>query len=167
MKTKNEYNHGEFTIATTDIFQFSYEDYVESCEDCGIEPAEEDSNAYWEWCAEQRDFNYEDDMYAIEECEAYNVPCIITGRLGLWNGRHGIAPTKCDSVYDGIQKCIGQSIDDVDVKFNNGVIEVTAHHHDGTNVFEIHALSKKGLKKVGDDYQKHDFKRLPYLYAIY
>jgi hypothetical protein len=55
---------------------------------------------------------------------------------------------------------------DVLVEYNDGVITVEAYHHDGCNSFTIKALSKKGIAKQSADYKGHDFKRLPYLYAI-
>jgi hypothetical protein len=46
------------------------------------------------------------------------------------------------------------------------VITVDCYHHDGCNSFTIKALSKKGIAKQFAEYKEHDFKRLPYLYAI-
>ena len=72
---------------------------------------------------------------------------MITGSLGLWNGRPTIAPVLCNNLVEAIEKCFG-SCDDLEVNLENGHLEVLAKHHDGTNCFEIHILSKKGLREV-------------------
>ena len=163
---KVDYKHGKFTILTNSTDGFDYDEYVDFCEVNGIEPQGEDSDAFYEWCEEESQVNFECDMENIKDCKQYNVPVVVTGSLGLWDGRHEIVPTRMDSVYDAIQKCISNDICYVDVEYNDGEIKVSAAHHDGTNHFTINALSKKGIEKVGDDYKPHDVKRLPYLYAI-
>lgn len=176
---KNDIFKGEFTLATTDILQFEYADFEDWWRDNHDEDEEipsEYSCEFLDWCAEERDINWECDMENIETCEKYNVPVVITGALGLWWGHPTIVPEKCDSVKDAIDRIIGKGdYDDVDIIFNNGIIDVQGHHHDGTNCFEIHALTSKGLAKFDtaernwediSELKKWDCKRLPYLYAI-
>jgi hypothetical protein len=109
----------------------------------------------------------ESDMENIEDCKAYNVPVVVMGTLGLWWGRPEIKPERYESVADAINDCIVRSdTQDAHVEFNDGVILVDCYHHDGCNSFTIKALSKKGIAKQYAEYKEHDFKRLPYLYAI-
>lgn len=162
---KRDYKHGTFTLATTDTDGWSYEDYKEWCEDNGIEPEDENSDGFWEWCREETDLNWESDLENIKSCKEYDVPCIITGTLGLWWGRPTIKPERMESVYDAILRCIGEA-DIVTVQWNDGVVTVDAYHHDGCNCFTIKALSKKGIAKQYAEYKDYDTKRLPYLYAI-
>lgn len=167
---KNDYNHGKFTIATNKISEddFYYEDYVEYCEDMDIEAGDKDSDEFYDWCAEETYNNFECDLSNIKSCKQYNVPVAIEGSLGLWWGKPTIEAVVMDNVYDAIMRCI-EKCDYVTVEFDNGVINVFATHHDGTNCFTIHALSNKGIRKndnYNTDFKDWDFKRLPYLYAI-
>ena len=164
---KPDYKHGKFTLLTTEIDTeaFSREDYEEFCEVNGMEPGDESD--FFDYCAEETQVNYEADMDNIEACKEYNVPVVVTGTLGLWWGHPEITPQRYESVADAINDCVVRSdCHDVLVEFNDGAIDVYASHHDGTNCFTIKALSKKGVAKQYAEYKEHDFKRLPYLYAI-
>lgn len=164
---KTDYKHGKFTILTSviDTDGFDREDYEEWCEDNNIEPGDEDD--FFDWCAEETQTNYEADMDNIRYCKEYNVPVVLYGTLGLWWGHPEIKPERFESVEDALNRCInGSDCNDVLVEFNDGVITVEAYHHDGCNCFTIKALSKKGIAKQSTEYKDHDFKRLPYLYAI-
>ncbi len=164
---KTDYKHGKFTILKSEIDTdaFDREDYKEWCEDNGIEDGGDEG--FYDWCAEETQVNYESDMDNIESCDEYNVPVVVTGTLGLWWGRTEIRPERFESEADAIQRCIiGSDCHDVHVEFNDGVITVDCYHHDGCNSFTIKALSKKGIAKQYAEYKEHDFRRLPYLYAI-
>lgn len=147
MKTKTDYVHGEFVIATTEVDYDSYrEEYKNFCEDMGCEPSEE---RYLRWCEDDARMNWDYDMENIRNHKAYNVPVKTNGTLGLWWGRPVIEEQTSLSVYDAILKCIG-TCDDAVVRYNDGKIEVEAMHHDGTNCFTI---------------SRADGKRFKYLYA--
>lgn len=123
---------------------FSYEDYKENCKCNNREPQDENSEDYWEYVADMRNMYYEDAMHEVKHTKELNTPVLITGTLGLWDGSHTIYPQCMDNVYSAIQRCWGNGIQDMDVTFEDGVFYVNAYHHDGTNCFEIHKLSKKG-----------------------
>ena len=174
---KRELYKGDYTLATTDILQFDYLDFKDwyldnyDVEDEDEIP-DEHSSEFWDWCADE----WECDLDNIKCCGKYNVPCVITGTLGLWNGRPDIIPVKMDSVYDAIMKIARSGVDDIDVKFVNGIIEVQGHHHDGTNCFEIHALTQAGIRRFENAESRYEdvnevkpymVKKLPYLYAIF
>ena len=168
---KTDYKHGKFTILKSEIDTdaFDYEDFKAWREDMGMEPLDEEEmdEAFYDWCAEETQANYEADMDNIEFCKEYNVPVVVTGTLGLWWGHPEIKPERFESVADAIRRCMnGSDCQDVLVEFNDGVITVDCYHHDGCNSFTIKALSKKGIAKQYAEYKEHDFKRLPYLYAI-
>lgn len=129
-----------------EYLNISYEDYKEWCDEMDEEIHPEDSPEYWEQCYRifENDWDdFEDNM----EYSAWNLPCMITGVLGLWNGRPTIEPVYCETLIEAIQKCFS-GCDDAEVILENGYITVLGKHHDGTNVFEIHILSKKGLIEV-------------------
>lgn len=165
---KIDYKHGKFVILTSryDEDGFDWADYKEFCEVNGYTPTKK---GFTQWVAQEIQDNYEQDLENIKNCKQYNVPVLITGRLGLWDGSHEIVPVVETSVHSAIKRMLGRDINDIDAWYDNGRIEVSTYHHDGTNNFEIRALSKKGL-----DYQHNEnpiwdrkhWKRLPYLYAI-
>ena len=160
-KTKIDYTHGRFVIATTEYDVEDYrEEYEDFCEEMDIQGDEE---AFLRWCYDQARLVWEDDLDAIEKFEPYNVPVIIEGSLELWWGRPDIKPVRCESVYEAIEKCVNNS-DDATVTYDDGVINVEARHHDGTNLFTITALSAKGKQKKFGVYNGTDKKRLTYLY---
>ena len=168
---KTDYKHGKYTILKSEIDTdgFDREDYIDFCEDNGIEPGVGDDfeHNFFDWCAEETQAYYEACMDNIEFCAEYNVPVVVTGTLGLWWGHPEIKPERFESVADAIRRCInGSNCDNVLVEFNDGVITVDCYHHDGCNSFIIKALSKKGIAKQYAEYKEHDFRRLPYLYAI-
>ena len=165
---KTDYKHGKFTLLTSEIDTDAYtrEDYEEWCEMNDFEPTD-DEDDFFDYCAEETQANYESDMHNIESCKEYNVPVAVTGTLGLWWGHPEIKPERYESVADAIHDSIERSDSyDVLVEYNDGVITVNCYHHDGCNSFTIKALSKKGIAKQYAEYKEHDFKRLPYLYAI-
>ena len=164
---KIDYKHGTFTILKSEIDtdDFTREDYEAYCEDNYLEAGDEDD--FFDWCAEETQANYEADMENIETCREYNVPVLVTGTLGLWWGHPEIKPVRFDSVADAIHSCVERSDSyDVLAEYSDGVIILNCYHHDGCNSFIIKALSKKGIAKQYAEYKEHDFKRLPYLYAI-
>lgn len=126
------------TLATTinDPQAFGYEDYLEFCDINGYTPDEDGSDGFLNWVYEEIALNYECDLQNIRNFKNYNVPVKVTGTLGLWDGRHEIAPAVFDSVYDAIIECVYRA-DDAEVIWDDGEIIVNAYHHDGVNVFHI------------------------------
>lgn len=162
-------------IATTHSDVFTYEEYCQMCELDNVEPDKEESQDFLERCAEAAEINWTEDLEAIGSYKKYNVPVIVTGSLGLWNGRQDIVPIIKDSVIEAINEIIfgTRCSFEADVNFNleGGYIEVLISHHDGQNLFEIRALSESGLKKFRNTTIGHkcsldesDFKTLPYIY---
>lgn len=147
MKTKTDYDHGEFVIATTEVdYEGYHDDYVAFCDKYHLEYNDE---KFCRWCEDETRMNWEQDMESIKEYRGYNVPVKINGTLGLWWGRPVIEEVEEKSVWDAIQRCL-RDADDATVKYNDGRVEVEATHHDGTNCFTI---------------SRADGKRFKYLYA--
>ena len=135
-----------------DTYTPTYDEYVETCDNNGIEPQGENSEGYWDYIAFCQQ-NYWDDLKINLKCSMEAMqPCLVTGSLGLWDGRRTIYPTRCDNLLQAIQRCCGHSIDNIVIDVEDGVVNVKAMHHDGTNHFYIQPLSKKGLKATANWY---------------
>ena len=128
--------------------------YAQITDDNTILNSRDDDSAFIEWVfGEYLNTEWTDLLDNIKYSKYGNIPCVIVGTLGLWNGRKDIYPTKCDDLVSAINKCAG-SASNVIVILNNGCIEVNAMHHDGTNCFEIHLLNKLGIDTMGADLTK-------------
>ena len=152
-----------FTLLdTTEMLE--YADYVNFCEANEITPEPENSDDYWNWVSEERQHNVEDFLLNLQYAKINEEPVMITGSLGLCDGRREIYPMlvkgseyekrnngewkyKNPAIKNAIEKCMN-GMDDVKVEYANGDIVVHGYHHDGTNIFTIHKLSKKGMKIV-------------------
>lgn len=154
--TKNTAN---FTIFDSSC-DYDYEDYKEMCEMNDWEIHPEGSNGYWDTMARIREFECED-FWDNLRYSGIKGRVMITGHLGLWNGRPEIVPVLADNLYEAVSKCIDGDIMDFKLTYNCGVIEVEAYHHDGCNYFELHLLSKRGEDEAsrpkywyyGEDYE--------------
>lgn len=122
----------------------SYDSYVEYCKEClGCEPSDENSEEYWDYVNEMNESEYvsmRENMAYSKQCQC---PVIITGKLGLWDGKHEIYPVRCDTLYDAISEC-SKNADSVKVEYQDGVVRVHSYHHDGCNSYQIHKISKRG-----------------------
>lgn len=153
-----------YTLLSTfvDTNDFDYDDYLEFCEMNNIEPAEKDSPEFYEWCVDETNLNIECDWENLTEYDKDFSHFVITGKLGLWNGKHEILPIIEDSLCNAIKKCIsGGSILDYKVTLDTetGVVSVSAHHHDGVNFFNIYLLTDEGFDAITnaiDDYKYGD-----------
>ena len=90
------------------------------------------------------DCDWDDFKMNLKNCKWVDVPCVIIGSLGLWNGRENIIPTYCEDLETAIKKCVGRN-DYVTIKQVGGHIEVCGAHHDGLNFFAIYLLNDKGI----------------------
>lgn len=119
---------------------FNYSEYVEYCEEMGIEPQGENSKGYWDWVSELSQIYFEEDVEQIGDniTNAYETS-VLSGSLGLWYGNREIEPLKFDSLPDAIDKVLKSFDYDcvVRIYLDNGKVTISCAHHDGTNHFEI------------------------------
>lgn len=128
---------------------FEYEDYKEFCEEMELKVYPEDSADYWSFVEHERQNNWDDFNANMEFCKFKGQPCMITGQLGLWNRTPTIVPVLCDDIMAAIKKCLDNNFAfECEIILTDGHVNVNVHHHDGTNCFEIHLLSKKGEREV-------------------
>lgn len=168
-------NQGPVTLLTNDILAYdNYEDYLTLCDDFDREPQGEDSEDYYNYMQHEMEANWEDDLYELSHME--KMPVVVMGTLGLWWGKPEIQPLMFNSLHDAIIDVSSESAATMDAEWEGGVVTVKVAHHDGTNVFTIRALSKKGQDKFRiakerwedvllQDLKEWDFKRIPYPYA--
>lgn len=50
--------------------------------------------------------SFEDFMESLRYSSIAQRACVVTGRLGLWNGSPEIVPTVCKTMADAIYKCV-------------------------------------------------------------
>lgn len=162
MENKENKKH---ILLSTDIFNYSYDDYLEWCEECEVEPIyPEDSSEFFGWCHEQVDQDIDCDCENMRYSKYANRNFVITGSLGLWDGKHIIQPVVMNGLVDTIMKCVsGRDICNYDVFINDDEDYITVHamHHDGTNVFQIHLLSSKGAINYNEAYEKWNYEDGP------
>lgn len=141
-------------VLTTDIFNYTYTDYLEYCEEYSITPNAKNSPEFFNWCHEQVDSDLKCDCENIRCSEYENRHYMVTGSLGLWDGSHKVRPRVCYGLVNTIMSCTeNQGIEDFDVFINEGEDYITVHakHHDGTNIYEIHLLKHGEAQKWEDD----------------
>lgn len=129
---------------------FDYSDYLEFCEANDIEPLPEDSQGFYDWCADTQSIYYRDDLSNLNSSKLQYRTFVIEGSLGLWNGRTTIKPIVVCGIMNAINRCFRRSIHDLDATLDtrDGVIYVNAYHHDGTNSFILRMLNKNGEKWI-------------------
>lgn len=134
----------ERLITSTNPDGYTYEDYLEFCEINKIEPGDEESLEFAEWQVDEARERFWDDIAEINHYKPYNVPVVVTGHLGLWDGKHEIRPVEKDSVGMAIDCAMCGSIEDMQINYDDeGFLVIYAHHHDGTNCFEVRAKDGK------------------------
>lgn len=106
---------------------------------------------YWEWLSQTIGEECQEFWNGLEhrKKEGYKDYCVVTGSLGLWNGRRGGICTTFDNLYDALAKCSTDALEIV-VSVEDGAIHFDTYHHDGVNHFEIYVLGY-------DDYNKVDW----------
>lgn len=125
-----------------------YKDYAKMCRDNDEKPRPEGTQAYYDHIGNLAKQDL-DDFKANLQYSEYNLPCMMTGTLSLWNGRPDLCPVKYDSLLEGVKDILRRAdCDDWEIILTEGYLELRGLHHDGTNVYELHLLSAKGLKEV-------------------
>lgn len=128
---------------------YSRDDYHEFCLINDIEFDETDDHAFWEWCKDEADADWDNILWEIKHYDKTHYGnYFVDANLGLWNGnRNGF------NVFNSLEKAFWACCDNMDYLIiegeKNGDINITAIHHDGTNHFTI--------KKITDEaYDRYD-----------
>lgn len=142
-----------------DFFE-GFVDYIEGCTDGHVEGEGTDMKGVWDngevfetfwgWYYRECECIEEDFFDGFRGAqEQHPTKCVVSGCLGLWNGKHVIVPTICKSIYSAVQKCLKDAYEYV-IKIEDGVLVVENHHHDGTNIFEIRIFNEENIEKIED-----------------
>lgn len=115
-------------------------------------------------CFNQDDYDMM--MDTLKELTNQTTYHVIYGSLGTWRGRFNIYP-QVDIHLDSLVKK-AMSNCDCSVKLVDGKIEITSHHHDGTNYYTIQPLNRKGEQRYDDGKisEDDDFKKYVKKYNI-
>ena len=118
--------NGMYAVNEDNEVEYTFNDFYEH--QCEIEGTD-----FWE-------------QFQHAQEEHYPVKCVITGTLGLWDGKHTIVPT-CMELYEAIVNCLKDAYEYV-IKIEDGIIIVENHHHDGTNICEIRLINSDVYDKI-------------------
>ena len=126
--------------------------FKEYCMDNDLDHTQynEDSERFLNWLYDSLSMDWDDLMTNIKYDRNNNVDCVVTGSLGLWDGKHDIDAKHFPTLDRAINACIS-GCDYIIITENEGVIKIKGIHHDGTNNFEIHKLNDKGYDAHCDD----------------
>lgn len=131
-----------------DNYDFSYtemyNDFVEWCKFNDIDHTQYDdeSEFFHNWVWETLNQDWEDFKINLKYDKENKNDYLVVGEIGRWDGRREIQPQRFDTLSKAIMACCG-SCDYISIDEENGVINITAIHHDGRNYFSIHKLNKR------------------------
>lgn len=128
-------------MSTSDVF--TYDEYTEDCVFKNIKPAPEESAEFYNWCNDLAASYWEDDLDNMrtswtEKCGGY----LITGNIGRWDGIHEKVPVIVNTFDEVINHVHNKDINDIDISYDTEGFHILAHHHDSTNVIDVHVLKK-------------------------
>jgi hypothetical protein len=129
-----------------------FEAFKEYCMDNDIDHTQynEESERFINWLYDSLSMDWDDLMTNIKHDKDNNVDCIVTGSLGLWDGRHDIDAKHFPTLDRAIVACVS-GCDYITITENDGIVNIKGIHHDGTNNFEIHKLNAKGYDAHCED----------------
>lgn len=128
------------------------EEILDFCECNGIDAPTEGSDEEYKLINELRDIDYIQFNEDIECHFTHDGSIVITGTLGLWNGRKEIVPTIKPNLDAAIKACFG-SCDEFKVEYNEEEksISVRSYHHDGCNSFTLRAITSECADELEEE----------------
>ena len=94
----------------------------------------------WDYIYDVRDLDWEGELDNLMYKFKHN-GVILSGYLGLWNGRPRIANYYFSDIKEAIDKCLSSG-DYWRVTYDNWGIHICVSHHDGTNCFTISPIKR-------------------------
>ena len=130
-----------------------YEEFKDWCYDNDIDVSNygEDSDNFHEWVWNTLNMYWDDFIYNLRYDKDNNVDCVVTGKVGRWNGNFEIVATHFATLEKAIYACIKDCDYITITQTEDGAIDVWAAHHDGSHSFTIHKLNEKGYDAKCDE----------------
>lgn len=130
---------------------YGYDSYLEYCSEMDKEPAEEDSQEYYDWYQSQEESDWKYAMDLLSNLEKKSAKIMMTGIRGLWDGKHECKP----ALFDTLDRVIStMSIDANETKItqiDKITFEFEVWHHDGKNDFEFRFLRDECYDDIDED----------------
>ena len=151
-KEKVELGDGKDVVIYDSGREVTMDELREHCELNEIEVPEEGSSEYWDWVATFQEWDWQDFVENLKCSRRRPEKVVITGTLGLWDGRHEIVPVLTD--MDDPEKFLGLFTRNcgcdyrVRVGYDEDGLYVSTSHHDGTNCLHIREVTPDGLEYI-------------------
>lgn len=130
-----------------------YEEFKDWCCDNDIDVSNYDENSekFHNWVWNTLNMYWDDFIYNLQHDKDNNVDCVVTGKVGRWNGNFEIVATHFATLEKAIYACIKDCDYITITQTEDGAIDVWAAHHDGSHSFTIHKLNEKGYDAKCDE----------------
>ena len=130
-----------------------YEDFKDWCYDNDIDISnyDKDSEKFHNWVWNTLNMYWDDFIYNLQHDKDNNVDCVVTGKVGRWNGNFEITATHFATLEKAIYACIKYCDYITITQTEDGAIDVWAAHHDGSHSFTIHKLNERGYDAKCDE----------------
>ena len=137
---------------------FGNSDWKDLHEEFGETPYENVQDFYarhqgmiFDYLSDQRDLEWNDLIKSFRDQKDY----VIVADLGTWKGRRSSSLVK-QGLDNAIEVCLNENTTSFEVTAKRKALHVTAHHHDGTDYFQIFScesnyIKSKALTKYQDD----------------
>ena len=127
----------------------AYEEYCEECEDIDEKPLD-----LYDYALRETNLNMEEDVYTLDRlAKTRSEKWVVTGTLGLWDGKHIIYP----KVFPNLRRALGACWEDcgyIDIHTDEkgNYLEFTGSHHDGTNCFELRPVNDEVASYIEENF---------------
>lgn len=128
-----------------------YEDFKDWCYDNNCSNFIGDDEKFHNWVWNTLNMYWDDFIYNLQHDKDNNVDCVVTGKVGRWNGNFDIVATHFATLEKAIYACIKDCDYITITQTEDGAIDVWAAHHDGSHSFTIHKLNERGYDAKCDE----------------
>lgn len=147
----DEYNYDEFHAQKDFLAEQDAEEYGIPFEDALDEI---DHNRVWEQIWLNKEHEWEDAKQRIKDL-LNDRAFIAIGNVGTWQGDRGAGEVWTDS-FDKFLYRILKDAYNTTIEIENGVLQIKAIHHDGTDLWSIKPLKERGRDAFWGWYNRDD-----------
>ena len=120
---------------------YDYDAYLEYCHEMDETPGEVDSQEYIEWERDTENTDWCNALNDFKEKELVDYDVLVTGTLGLWDGKHKIEPKIFRDFDEAISAMCQDSIEVKISQIDEFTWKLENWHHDGKNEFIFRFLA--------------------------